>query len=455
MPRYRVTIVGRDYDAMADLVRRHRIAVVRQTAKALREGGYSVQAFVEPDQLQALEAAGYRVDRHEDAEAVGRQRQTEAREARARRAMVGRAPAHYLDVTEVEAALAAAAAAPNDGFTRLIALPHQTWEGRTCHAIKIGHGAGADRIGIYLLGGVHAREWGSPDILIHFVDELTTAYRAKTGLKLGKKQFTAAQIQAIVNEKDIYVFPQANPDGRHYSMTVDASWRKNRRPAPAIGPGAGCVGVDMNRNYDFLWNYPKYFDPNAPIANSTDPCDYEVYIGPSPASEPETKNVVWLFEQNPGIHYFVDVHSYGELILYNWGDDQDQTKSPTMNFRNPAYDGRRGRADDIAYREYIPTADRKVAVALAKKMQTAIKAVRGRAYKVEQAMSLYPTAGTSDDYAFSRHLVDPHAPKVYGFTIEWGSEANPTPFHPLYDEMAQIIQEVTAGLLEFCRQAGS
>ena len=144
-----------------------------------------------------------------------------------------------------------------------------------------------------MLGGVHSREWGSADILINFVEQLQQAYGGHKGLKLGGKSYTAADIQSIVNTLDVYVFPQANPDGRNFSMTADAMWRKNRRPAPAGHPGTACIGVDLNRNYDFLWNYPQYFSPRAPIANSTNPCDYQVYIGPSPFSEPETKNVKW------------------------------------------------------------------------------------------------------------------------------------------------------------------
>ena len=53
-------------------------------------------------------------------------------------------------------------------FTELIALPHQTWEGRTSKAIRIHQGATARR-GVYLLGGIHAREWGSSDILVNLI----------------------------------------------------------------------------------------------------------------------------------------------------------------------------------------------------------------------------------------------------------------------------------------------
>jgi hypothetical protein len=45
-----------------------------------------------------------------------------------------------------------------------------------------------------------------------------------------------ADISKIVDTLDILVFPQANPDGRYYSMNVEEGWRKNRRPAPAGSP---------------------------------------------------------------------------------------------------------------------------------------------------------------------------------------------------------------------------
>jgi murein tripeptide amidase MpaA len=357
----------------------------------------------------------------------------------------------YLNVDEVETAVTITAGPPNAAFTQLVQLPHLTWEGRQCHAIKLGNGMGPNRTGVYFLGGVHSREWGSSDILVHFIEQLSQAYRTSTGLSLGGKSFSAADIQSIINGLDIFVFPQANPDGRHQSMTGDAMWRKNRRPAPVGSPN--CLGVDINRNYDFLWNYPAHFSPSAPIQNSTDPCDYQVYIGPSAASEPETQNVVWMMDNFPNIRFLIDLHSYGEDILYSWGDDEDQTTTPTMNFQNPAFDGLRGLGGDTAYREYIPTSDMELAIGLANGMRDAIGAVRGRQYTVEPSFSLYPTAGTSDDYAFSRHLVDGAKAKVMSYTIEWGSPNNPTPFHPPYSEMQRIIQEVTAGLLEFCLRA--
>lgn len=453
MPRYHVKITGKDYDAMADLVRKYKINVARHTVEKLK-AGYRVDADANGRQLRTLEGAGYKIDRYEDVDKEGKKRQKEVRKvtkkAVAAEALAVATSAHYLNVVEVETALAAVAAPPNDPFTKLIKLPNKTWGNRVCNALKIGKGSAKNRPAIYFLGGVHAREWGSPDILIDLAQRLTDAYRTSSGITIGANNFTGQQIRKIVETKDTYVFPQCNPDGRNFSMTTDVMWRKNRRPAPAGHPQASCVGVDINRNYDFLWNFPVYFNPSSPIANSTDPCDYQTYIGPKAVSEPETKNAVWLFDQFPNIQYFIDIHSYSEDILYNWGDDENQPASPSMNFQNPAFNGKRGIAGDTAYKEYLATADKNTAVKLAKKMQAAIKNIRGRVYKVEQAMSLYPTAGTSDDYAFSRHLTDSKKGRIYSYTIEWGSPGNPTPFHPPYTEMQKIIQEITSALLAFC-----
>jgi carboxypeptidase T len=456
MPRYRATVQGKDYDAMADLVRKYRVAISGHTVKPLARGAYRVDALVTGQEIRTLERAGYKIARHEDVDVEGRKRRADIRTAVPGAAGAARQvddATGYLTVADIEAALASTAGPPNTEFVQRWALPHTTWEDRTCHAVRIGHGSGGDRAGIYLIGGVHAREWGSPDILVNFVQKLTAAYQGHTGITIGHNTFSAAQIQSLVNGKDIYVFPQVNPDGRLYSMTADADWRKNRRPAPSGHAGPACVGVDLNRNYDFLWDFKKYFDPRAPVQNSADPCDPEIYVGPSALSEPETRNVVSILDTRPNIRYFIDIHSYSEDILYNWGDDVNQANRPDMNFLNPAFDGKRGISNDTAYKEFMPSADQTAAVTLANAMRDAIKATRGRPYKVMQSLSLYPTAGTSDDYAFSRHLVDPGKPKIYSYTIEWGRETNPTPFHPPYAEMSRVIQEITAALLAFCIKA--
>jgi murein tripeptide amidase MpaA len=359
----------------------------------------------------------------------------------------------YLNITEVESALTVAAAAPYAAFTQLIPLPNLTWEGRQCNAIKIANGSDSGRPGVYFLGGIHSREWGSSDILINFVEQLEQAYLNGTGITLGGTSFSASDIKTIVDNLDIYVFPQANPDGRNYSMNTEALWRKNRRTAAPNSNSGACVGVDLNRNYDFLWDYKTLFAPTSTVSCSDVPCDHDLYHGPSPFSEPESRNAKWIHDTFPNIGYFIDLHSYGPDILYSWGDDDNQETDPSQNFQNPAYNSVRGILDSSgdpgagAYREYIPSADRAAAVDLANTYASGLQGVRGTSYLVEQSVGLYPTAGASDDYSYSRHYVDGSKRNVLAFTLEWGTE-----FQPPYSEMQNIIQENTAGLLAFCRR---
>jgi murein tripeptide amidase MpaA len=195
-----------------------------------------------------------------------------------------------------------------------------------------------------------------------------------------------------------------------------------------------------------------YVGPEAAFG-SFNPGDYETYVGPRPASEPETRNVIWLLDRFPRIRYLVDLHSYGETILHSWGSDDNQSHDPRMSFWNAAYDGKRGLIHDDLYREYIPAADQKKAQQMGRHIAAAIQRVRGREYRVRQSVGLYPTAGSSDDYAYCRHMLDRRKGKIIAYTMEWGRSHAVTPFHPPYQEMRKVMREVAAGLLELCLRA--
>lgn len=309
--------------------------------------------------------------------------------------------------------------------------------GQSITGIRIAGGTRPDRRGVLLIAGVHARELINPDLLIFFSLKLCQAYTKNTGLTFGGKSYSASIVKLIVDNLDLFILPLVNPDGRAWvqSPTGYAMWRKNRR----TNPGSSCLGVDLNRNFDFLWA--------SGIGTSASACS-DVYKGSGAMSEPEVQNIRTLLDTYPNIGYFVDIHSYSELILYPWGDDENQTTTPEMNFRNPAYDARRGRVpDDPAhvYKEYIPEADRRWFVTTGERIRTAIAAVRGRSYTLQQSVGLYPTSATSDDYAYARHFVDASKRKVRGMTIETATE-----FQPAYSEATQVMQEVAAGLMEYC-----
>jgi murein tripeptide amidase MpaA len=443
MPRYRITISGRDRAAMLDLVDKHNIAVFDHGIRFAPATGYTVGAFAGPDEIEKLRQNGYTVDQHEDADEAAAALHREVGRGNRYLESAAQPPTGYLNVEEVEAAVLKAATAPYSGFTELIVLPEKTVEGRQCHALKIGNGSGANRPGVYFLGGVHAREWGSCDILINFIECIEQAYLNGTPLTFGGKTFSAAEIATIVDTLDIVIFPQANPDGRQFSMSAadNSEWRKNRAPSPV--QVAQCLGVDLNRNYDFLWDFPKYFSPKAIVATSTDPCN-DNYYGTSAFSEPETQNARWIADKFPDTRFFIDLHCYGELILYRWSDSLDQSNDPDMNFTNANYDGQRGVEP---YQEYIPADDLAATLKLSEALRDGIKAVRGKDYFPQQTYQLYPGSGASDDYLYSRHFTDPRRSKILSWTLEWGRT-----FQPPYPEMRHIIDDITAGLLAFCLQ---
>ena len=148
----------------------------------------------------------------------------------------------------------------------------------------------------------------------------------------------------------------------------------------------------------------------------------------------------------------IDVHSYSNDLLYPWGDDDDQTTDPSMNFMNTLYDGLRGSSGDNVYREYIPQADLNWYVSTGNRVIDAINAVRSAGYVLKQSIGLYPTSGTSDDYSYSRHYVDSKKKRIYSYTLETGKyTGNPyNDFQPPYSEALNIMTEASAGLIEFC-----
>src|SRR5512135_3846611 len=120
----------------------------------------------------------------------------------------------YLNVDEV----ALAAGPPNAAFTELPTLPEGIWEGghlpgpadppRQCRAQR---GLPARRCA--------RREWGSPDILVNFVQLLTDAYRDQTGIAQGRARVGAAEVRRIVEALDEW---QAG-DRRYVSETSIAA----------------------------------------------------------------------------------------------------------------------------------------------------------------------------------------------------------------------------------------
>lgn len=326
-----------------------------------------------------------------------------------------------------------------------VALPYKTFNGATQTAAFVGAGTDKSAYHLYLSAGMHARERGGPDNLIYWISDLLAANKAGSGLTYGRKTYTNAQVKSVL-AAGIVFFPAVNPDGITYDQSSGSLWRKNRNTHS--GSSGSSIGIDINRNFDFLWNFKKYFDPGESPA-STSPSS-EAFYGTAAASEPETKNHVSVYDSFPKIRWFLDIHSATGDILYSWGDDEDQTTNTNMNFLNSAYDGKRGPVGDSVYKEYAPAADVTNIKNVAAKTVAAMKAVGGRSYSSMQAVGLYATSGASDDYAYSRHFADTSKNKVHGFTMEFGYATN---FYPTSSEFNQNILDTNAGFMDWALTA--
>jgi murein tripeptide amidase MpaA len=319
---------------------------------------------------------------------------------------------------------------------------------RTMSALRIGANAAGAVDGALLIFGQHAREWVPPEVALELAAGLLAAYTGGTGLTYGGKSYSAADIQRILNNINVFLIPCVNPQGRQFSLdndTMDAGWRKNRNHIPS----SASIGVDLNRNYDFVFDQAKYFDvtdPDVTSHTSTNPT-VEVFQGRSAFSEPETRNVRWLLDTYNRIRWFIDIHgrTFAGEIYFPWGDDENQSTNPAMNWRNPAFDHQRGREGD-AVREYISAGDLATHTYLANRLKAGADPVNGQSYIVKQSFGLYPTGGASDDYAWSRHLASPYLPRVEGFVIEHRASR----FKPDSPEREDVIREVTSGLINFC-----
>jgi murein tripeptide amidase MpaA len=316
-------------------------------------------------------------------------------------------------------------------------------QGRPISALRIRGGDAAEHTGVLFVGGIHARELLNPDLLVDLVIDLLRHHLEGSDWVMGGQRWPGATVRAIVESIDLLVLPNANPDGREHVLDVARLWRKNRRN----NPGTPCDGVDLNRNFDLLWGVVTR-DLTGQMTTSRSPCS-DLFVGPKAFSEPETRNVKRLLDQYP-IDCFVDVHSFSELILHPWGHAPNQTSDPTQRFTLlDTSDWEELPADAPDYAEFIDPEDLDRLVEIGRAAANAIQNVRGRRYAVQPGIDLYPTTGTSSDYAYSRHVVDPALRRVYAFTFETGPEAATVEdsFQPPDPEAGRIAEEATSGIV--------
>lgn len=97
--------------------------------------------------------------------------------------------------------------------------------------------------------------------------------------------------------------------------------RKNRRKDNLKECGKWKMGVDLNRNYGYKWDF------NPTHGGSNDPCESD-YRGKEPFSEPETKAMKRFIEKNKEIVSCMNFHAWGDLWIYPYNYTSDKNNGP-------------------------------------------------------------------------------------------------------------------------------
>lgn len=178
---------------------------------------------------------------------------------------------------------------------------------------------------MFLIAAIHAREYATAETALRFGENLLQQYG------------TNPDITWLLNNFEVHILPQANPDGRKiaekgYYQRKNVN-DQNGGSCSAKPATMNQFGTDLNRNSSFHWDWAN--------GSSDNPCD-ETYRGPAAQSEPETQAIEAYArsilpdrrdenttEASP-VDYeglFLTLHAYGGQVMYPWGD----SASPAPN----------------------------------------------------------------------------------------------------------------------------
>ncbi|XP_011877191.1 PREDICTED: zinc carboxypeptidase-like [Vollenhovia emeryi] len=173
----------------------------------------------------------------------------------------------------------------------------KSYEGRQIKGVKVSFKA--NNPGIFIEGGIHAREWISPATVMYILHQLLTS--------------EDSDVRNLADSHDWYIFPSFNPDGYVYTHTTDRLWRKTRKPYSLF-----CSGSDPNRNWDYRWNTG---------GASSNPCS-ETYAGTAPFSDVETKSASdYIKTISDKFYAYISFHSYSQLLLFPYGHTRDHLEN--------------------------------------------------------------------------------------------------------------------------------
>ncbi|MFF1453247.1 M14 family metallopeptidase [Streptomyces sp. NPDC058274] len=254
----------------------------------------------------------------------------------------------------------------------------KSYEGRDIVAIKVSDNVATDESEpeVLLTFHQHAREHLTVEMALYLLRELGAGYGSDS------------RVTSMVNNREIWIVPDLNPDGGEYDIATGSyrSWRKNRQP----NSGSSYVGTDLNRNWNYKWGC---------CGGSSSSKSSETYRGASAESAPEVKVVADFVRGRvvggkQQITAGIDFHTYSQLVLWPFG----YTTSDTAT----------GMTAD----------DRNAFAAVGQKMAAS------NGYTPEQSSDLYITDGSIDDYLWGTQ-------KIFDYTFEmYPSSSSGGGFYP-------------------------
>ncbi|OLN89019.1 Carboxypeptidase A4-like protein 2 [Colletotrichum chlorophyti] len=354
--------------------------------------------------------------------------------------------------------------------TQLISAPHRSWFGLSPQVAFLPKNNTSDRQNtrdyrVFLAAGAEGRERGGPVSLLYFVSDVLWADKNNKGLEYGNFKYTLLEVRKALS-LGIVVLPNTNPDGLITDQLRHNYWSKSIRPqmmSNNLFPSLRGFGVNIDRNYNFAWDYRRFFSENSGDVASDVPA-HELYHGPNPFSESEPKNVAWVFDTHPKISWFLDIHAKGRNILHPWthvASSQDSDLS--QNFRNPEFDGKRG-DPAVRYEEYCRHEDLRELIQVARDVASKMANVTGDKFHDPESLRrkdvqlLGVSSGSAVDWAYSRHIVDESLSKVRSFKFNLGAteeEAEEVglkggcPHYPTRQQYNDRLRESAVGYMTF------
>lgn len=159
---------------------------------------------------------------------------------------------------------------------------------------------------VFLHGLTHAREPMGMQTVLRLAEDLVSRYGVDP------------EATYLLDHRRIYIVPVVNPGGFKFNEDQYVSsgglyfgmHRKNLRDTNGDGVISASVdGVDLNRNYGYLWGLND-------IGSSSDPTTGG-YRGTAPFSEPETqamRDAIVTLQPRVAL----DFHAFGDQLLYPW-----------------------------------------------------------------------------------------------------------------------------------------